>query len=230
MLPFQSGTLGGAGIRVAENGATTIPGLYAAGNTSDGAFMGLAQALNLCAVGGWYAGEAAGEVTKAIPNAHAPQDQIDRLAGITMEPMERSEGTSFTDTRDELESLYGTEITEVLNAERLESVIAKVQDIRRRLVPVMKAGEPHDLAKVLGMGNFLQCMEISLQVVQRRTESRGNVLREDYPYMDNEGWLKYTFAKMGGNGGLDLFEEPIPADEHHRMPEQTKVLHPFFRS
>ena len=230
MLPFQSGTLGGAGIRVAETGATTIPGLYAAGNTSDGAFMGLAQALNLCAVGGWYAGRAASEAAKATAEIQAPEEQVDRLAHRTLEPMARAEGTSFATTRDALEGLYGTDITEILNAERLETVITKVQDIRRRLVPGMKASEPHDLAKVLGMGNFLQCMEISLHVVQRRTESRGNVLREDFPYMDNQDWLKYTFARVGGNGALDLFEEPIPADEHHRMPDRTKVLHPFFRS
>ena len=230
MLPFQSGTLGGAGIRVAENGAATIPGLYAAGNTSDGAFMGLAQALNLCAVGGWYAGQAAGEAAAATTPAAAPDAQIERLARRTLEPMERVGETGFAATRDALEALYGTDITEVLNAQRLEAVIAKVQDIRRRLAPNMTASEPHDLAKVLGMRNFLQCMEISLRVVQRRTESRGNVLREDFPYMDNQDWLKYTFARMAGNGELDLFEEPIPADAHHRMPEREKVLHPFFRT
>jgi len=230
MLPFQSGTLGGAGIRVAETGATTVPGLYAAGNTSDGAFMGLAQALNLCAVGGWYAGAAGAQAAKAASAIEAPQDQVDRLMLQTMEPMERPGGTSFATTSDELQGLYGTDITEVLNAERLETIIDKVADIRRRLVPTMKAGEPHDLAKVLGMRNFLQCMEISVRVVQRRTESRGNVLREDFPYMDNESWLKYTFARMGGNGELELFDEPIPDDANHRMPERAPVLHPFFRS
>ena len=69
-----------------------------------------------------------------------------------------------------------------------------------------------------------------VRVVQRRTESRGNVLREDFPYMDNQDWLTCTFARMGGNGEVDLFEEPIPADEHHRMPDRENVLHPFFRS
>lgn len=230
MLPFQSGTLGGAGIRVAKTGATTVPGLYAAGNTSDGAFMGLAQALNLCAVGGWYAGEAGAQAAKEASALETSQEQVERLTLHTLEPMERAGGISFSTTRDELEGLYGTDITEVLNAERLESIIAKVQDIRRRLVPTMKAAEPHDLAKVLGMRNFLQCMEISVCVVQRRTESRGNVLREDFPYMDNESWLKYTFARMGGSGELELFDEPIPDDDNHRMPDRTPVLHPFFRS
>ena len=230
MLPFQSGTLGGAGIRVAENGAATIPGLYAAGNTSDGAFMGLAQALNLCAVGGWYAGQAAGEAAATTAEATPPRAQIEQLADQTLAPMESAEGAGFAAVRDALEGLYGTDITEVLNAERLEASIARLQDIRHRLARHMTASEPHDLAKVLGMRNFLQCMEISLHVVRRRTESRGNVLREDFPYIDNENWLKYTFARMGGNGALDLFEEPIPADGHHRMPERTKVLHPFFRS
>ena len=94
----------------------------------------------------------------------------------------------------------------------------------------MSASDPHDLAKVLGMRNFLQCMEISVLAAQRRTESRGNVLREDFPYMDNENWLKYTFAKMGGNGQPELFDEAIPEDADHRIPERKKVLHPFFRS
>ena len=230
MLPFQSGTLGGAGIRVAENGATTLPGLYAAGNTSDGGFMGLAQALNLCAVGGWYAGEAAANSTKTSPEMEVVQDQVDRLARDTLEPLTRRGNTSFASTSDELEGLYGAEITEVLNAQRLEAIVNRVRGIRNRLVPIMRASDPHDLAKVMGMKNFLQCMEISVLAVQRRTESRGNVLREDFPYMDNENWLKYTFAKVGGNGQPELFDEPIPEDGSHRIPERAKVLHPFFRS
>ena len=230
MLPFQSGTLGGAGIRVGTNGATPLSGLYAAGNTSDGGFMGLAQALNLCAVGGWYAGSAGAASAKTRTIEEPVQGQIDRLALDTTEPLERAGGTNFSSTRDELESLYGTDITEVLNGPRLETIVNKVRDIRNRLVPLMKAADPHDLAKVLGMKNFLQCMEISVLAAQRRTESRGNVLREDFPYMDNENWLKYTFAKIGGNGQPELFDEPIPEDINHRIPKRTKVLHPFFRS
>ena len=230
MLPFQSGTLGGAGIRVTPNGSTTLPGLYAAGNTSDGGFMGLAQALNLCAVGGWYAGAEGAASAKTRSDTEAVDGQVDRLAHDTIEPLERTGGTNFGSTRDELESLYGTDITEVLNATRLETVVRKVADIRIRLVPLMSASDPHDLAKVLGMRNFLQCMEISVLAAQRRTESRGNVLREDFPYMDNENWLKYTFAKMGGNGQPELFDEAIPEDADHRIPERKKVLHPFFRS
>ncbi len=230
MLPFQSGTLGGAGIRVTPNGSTTLPGLYAAGNTSDGGFMGLAQALNLCAVGGWYAGAEGAASAKTRSDTEAFDGQVDRLARDTIEPLERTGGTNFGSTRDELESLYGTDITEVLNATRLEPIVRKVADIRNRLVPLMSASDPHDLAKVLGMRNFLQCMEISVLAAQRRTESRGNVLREDFPYMDNENWLKYTFAKMGGNGQPELFDEAIPEDADHRIPERKKVLHPFFRS
>lgn len=230
MLPFQSGTLGGAGIRVTPNGSTTLPGLYAAGNTSDGGFMGLAQALNLCAVGGWYAGAEGAASAKTRSDTEAFDGQVDRLARDTIEPLERTGGTNFGSTRDELESLYGTDITEVLNATRLETIVRKVADIRNRLIPLMSASDPHDLAKVLGMRNFLQCMEISVLAAQRRTESRGNVLREDFPYMDNENWLKYTFAKMGGNGQPELFDEAIPEDADHRIPERKKVLHPFFRS
>ena len=230
MLPFQSGTLGGAGIRVGTNGATTLSGLYAAGNTSDGGFMGLAQALNLCAVGGWYAGSAGAASAKTRTIEEPVQGQIDRLALDISEPLERTGGTNFSSTRDELESLYGTDITEILNGPRLETIVNKVRDIRNRLAPLMKAADPHDLAKVLGMKNFLQCMEISVLAAQRRTESRGNVLREDFPYMDNENWLKYTFAKIGGNGQPELFDEPIPEDINHRIPKRTKVLHPFFRS
>ena len=228
MLPFQSGTLGGAGIRVNEAGATSIPGLFAAGNTSDGAFIGLAQALNLCAVGGWYAGAAAAKTAGQDTGGQLVKAQVDGLAKSMIEPIERRDGPDFGAVRDELEALYGTDITEVLNADRLGGILARIEDIRCRLAPNMRADEPRDLAKVLGMSNFLQCMEISVRVVQRRTESRGNVLREDFPYIDNENWLNYTFVGRGSNGDLVFNEEPIP--EHHRIPEREMVLHPFFRS
>ena len=230
MLPFQSGTLGGPGIRVDEAGAASIPGLFAAGNTCDGAFIGLAQALNLCAVGGWYAGAAAAESAGRTSAAPPAQSQIDRLARRITAPLAQREGPEFDALRDELEGLYGAEITEVLNADRLAAILARLQAIRRRAASGLRAREPRDLAKLLGMTNFLQCMEISVRTVQRRTESRGNVLREDYPYIDNENWLKYTFVAQGADGEPVFDEEPIPDDAHHRMPERAKVLHPFFRS
>lgn len=229
MFPFLSGTLGGAGVRIKESGEASLPGLYAAGNNSDGAFIGLAQALNLCAVGGWYSGEAAGQAASKEARAEPQKSQIENLIEETFRPMRIKTGVSFNDLRRELENLYGREITQVLNKARLERGLSKVRGLREALLPRLRASEPRELAKVLSMKNFVESLEMSLEVVLHRTESRGNVLREDFPHIDNENWLKYTFMRREENGRPVLVDETIPEGPERELPERRKVLHPFFK-
>src|SRR5581483_10914228 len=53
-----STAVSGAGVRIDEHGRTSLPGLYAAGNTSDGAYVIMGQNISTCAVMGYWVGKA----------------------------------------------------------------------------------------------------------------------------------------------------------------------------
>ena len=61
LVPYTRALVGstavsGAGIRIEPDGRTSLPGLFAAGNTTDGAYVIMSQNLATCAVLGWWTG------------------------------------------------------------------------------------------------------------------------------------------------------------------------------
>lgn len=227
LFPTQWGISGG-GIRANERGETSVPGLYGAGNATDGAFIAATQPLHICAVLGWYAGENATKNggASADPNPGQVDQLVEEITGL----MQRRDGVRFDQARDALEALYGQQITRVLNGQRIEAALERVAQMRRDLVPRLSAPEPRELAKAIGLRNFAELLEVALTVLSHRTESRANAMREDYPYTDNVNWLSYTVATRSG-GGVQLVDEPLPEGGTHWLPkERTQVPHPFFRS
>jgi succinate dehydrogenase/fumarate reductase flavoprotein subunit len=67
-----------------------------------------------------------------------------------------------------------------------------------------------------------------LQVLHHRTESRGNLIRDDYPYLDNDNWLVHTVAQRTGAEDTRVWDIPIPEDWRVHRPPQGKALHPYF--
>lgn len=56
---------------------------------------------------------------------------------------------------------------------------------------------------------------ITCEAMKRRTESRGELFRIDYPYADNDEWLKWLLVRRGAGGEFDLeFREQV-------LPMQT---------
>ena len=231
-VPYISGLAAsngvtGAGVRLSEQMATSLPGLYGAGNCSDGAYIAMGQTLAWCAVLGEWAGEQAAVEAQGKPEPQIDWGQVERLKERLLAPLLAAGDQGFEVLHERTANVH-RELGVTLSGERLERTIAQVSKVRQEL-PGVRAHDPRQLSKVLGLGNYLQVFDLILRVLLHRTESRGNVIREDYPQTDNENWLRYTVARLGEEGEIHLWDEPVslaPGEPVNR----TKVLHPFFRA
>lgn len=223
----SSGTAGG-GARLNERCETSIAGLYAAGNCSDGAYISMGQALPGSSVVGAWAGENAGEYVRGSGDIRVERSQAEELIGETLAPLDAARGMTYGEVHRKLEKILSEDVDHVLNGKNLERALERLQQIRTEDLPRLKAADPHELAKVNGLKNFVVAFEPALAVLLRRKESRGNILREDYPETDDFEWGKFTLCRKEAGGGIRLWEEPVPEDEDHLRAERKKATHPYF--
>ncbi len=229
---FQvAGTSGifGAGARVTERGETTVPGLYAAGTCTDMTYLPGGN-LPFCSVHGDWTGRAVGAAVGSGEPPQPPAEQVERVAAQILEPLQRRDGVEFGPVHRRLGELLMEKVGLVLHADRLDAALGELRDIREHDVPRLKAGNPHELAKVWGLTQYVQVLEATLCAYRYRTESRVAFIREDYPVIDNVNWVKMVVVKQE-NGALRLWDEPMPEFWHDPHPVRpTRNLHLVFRN
>lgn len=234
LVPYLKAMVGstavsGAGVRITARGESSIPGLFAAGNTTDGAYVIMGQNLSTCAVMGHWVGEALPAYVNGAEPPRVSDEQVRGLADALTAPMRRSgPAASYAEVHDEIESVL-LDTGHVLSEQRLTAAIDRIGRLLREDVPRLGAADWHEFAKLPGLRNFCEVLETSYVVMRHRTESRGNILREDHPYTDNRTWLTMTVARREGDR-IELHDVPRPHDEHYRTTPPAIVPHPFFAS
>ncbi len=223
----------GGGSAVNERGETSIPGLFAAGAGTNGANAFIYQSLWGCSVFGWWTGEhaarhALARVRSGALPSQPSEEQVEELRRQLLLPLMGEGALDYQEVHDPLaEVLVG--LGTVLNEGKLETARRALREIGQRDVPRLRARDPHDLAKVLGLRNVVQVGEVVLSILQHRKESRASNLRDDYPYTDNDNWLTWTYAKMDADGQTTVWDEPIPDSAYpYRKQSRGKTLHPLF--
>jgi succinate dehydrogenase/fumarate reductase flavoprotein subunit len=84
------------------------------------------------------------------------------------------------------------------------------------------------LNKANELRNMLLCAEMVLRSALYRTETRGGNFREDYPFIDNENWLKWVIIKPCEDGAMELSSRPIPIESYPFKPNYSRIEHPIF--
>ena len=225
-----AGTSGifGAGARVTERGETTVPGLYAAGTCTDMTYLPGGN-LPFCSVHGDWTGRAVGADTRSGDRPQVSPEQVERVSAEIRAPLDRKQGIEFAPVHRRLGELLMEKVGLVLHADRLDAALDELRDIREHDVPRLVAPNPHELAKVWGLNQYLQVLEATLRAYRYRTESRVAFIREDYPVIDNVNWVKMVVVKRE-NGALRLWDEPMPESWHDPHPVRpTQNLHLVFR-
>lgn len=226
-----AGTSGifGAGARVSERGETTVPGLYAAGTCTDMTYLPGGH-LPFCSVTGDWTGRAAGTAARSGHRPEPGAGQVERVTEAIGAPLRRREGVGFDAVHRRLGRLLMEKIGLVLHADRIDAALDEVRDMRQRDVGRLTARDPHELAKVWGLTQYIQVLEATLRAYRHRTESRVAFIREDYPIIDNVNWVRMVVVRQE-EGGLRLWDEPLPESWHDPVPVRpTRNLHLVFRN
>jgi L-aspartate oxidase len=186
------------GIRVSEWGESTVPGLFAVGETiagPHGADRLGGGMLAACNVFGARAGRRAAEFSRdagraplSPPAMDGPFDRLGRFA-----PGRRAD---WMRARKRLRALAASTLVVIRNGKGLESMLAEVRHLRERLDAPVTGLTAKTRGYALETDNLLTVAEIMVGAALQRRESRGSHFREDHPQRDDRSWLVNTFWKL----------------------------------
>jgi L-aspartate oxidase len=186
--PLEVGLFGHAingGLRIDEHGQTTVPGLYAAGESSAGPYgadrLGGNMFVN-CQVFGARAGRHAGETSRQ--RGGRPSDGQLRDRGAQVRRLVGRPGTRKpAELKRELQEAMSAGALIVRNHAGLTACLARLQAIRQTLPETAVPG-PRELVGLHEVQNLLEVGELMVRAALLRTESRGSHFRSDYPQRD----------------------------------------------
>ena len=205
--PLMHRLLGG--IETTAEGATSLPGLFAAGACAcpgvAGANLPAGNALTSSVVFGERAGAAAAAYAKtARPGAIVDtrlQDAQASLGALDSRPVGRDTVTQIT--RD-LATLMATRVGLVRDGESLTAATQALSLLRDRYarVGLRHHGKMynHELLALLELGSLLDVAEAVIAAAQTRTESRGVHQRRDFSERNDAAWRRHTLVLYGVDG------------------------------
>jgi L-aspartate oxidase len=185
------------GLTVDERGATTVPGLWAAGEvTSSGLHGANRLASNSLLEGlvyGEHAGRAASDAAALIPDDF-------RALPLQNEPVEELGALlDLADIRNSLKSLMWRAAGVQRSRDDLVGAAETIDNWCRYVLARQFAN-----AEGWELQNMLTLSRIIVSAALAREESRGVHLRTDFPAKDDEQWYRRLAFHRGGNGALEL--------------------------
>ena len=205
------------GVRVDEWGATTLPGLFAAGEVAGGCHGANRLSGNAFAqilVQGKRAGEAAARFAAA--SGHVPETdprQVREYHARILAPLQRAEGPSSYEVRAELRGLMQRQVGVVRDGAALRAALGRIEALLAEAVPRLAArhrGRPYnpEWIECLQTANLATTMALVARGALTREESRGAHYRRDFPRPDNARWLKHIVQRLV-DGRIELRCEPV---------------------
>jgi succinate dehydrogenase/fumarate reductase flavoprotein subunit len=205
---------------------TCLPGLYICGDSMpctgfEGGERGLAGA----STSGARAGRFAAEFAKSSDPVKVNNDQVKELRRYAFQPLERKDGIEPDQViLSLLEAVVPYDVFLIQDGERLKKALEKVERIRDNEVPLLFAYDPHYLRMALEAQNLVTCAEMQLRAAYFREESRLNGgIREDFPYTDNENWLKWV-SLWSKNNKMTIKTQDLHIDRFRVKPPRDIVL------
>ena len=217
-MPAFMGTLNsGGGIRIDLDGATNVPGLFAAGDITPepphGTYSFGGVNIAFCHVSGIVAGEKA--VAFAKKEGRAWDDQgtrknIQEGWERTLSPLKRVSGADSMEVIYHIQSkIIPKEYGYLRTQTTLEEGLSAIRSIKKDEIPRLHARDPHELMRCLEARNLAEIGELILTAALHRKESRGWHFRKDFPYTDNKNWLRWiTLTRREEE--IRINEIPVP--------------------
>ncbi|MEJ2244658.1 MAG: FAD-binding protein [Acidobacteriota bacterium] len=221
-------------VRVDCDMKTTLPGLWAIGDTSyaGSAWAGAAEAppgrlrgsgLMNALIAALLAAPSVAAYSKEISHPAPDEREIVGFREKIFAPLNRDSGYSASDAiRNIQEVVVPVKYNMRRSAERLQEALKKVEAVREKLSELY-ADDPHDLVRCHEASCIALCAEIGFRAALARTESRGWHYREDYPRQDDENWLRWVIVKKTQNE-MVVTTEPVPVERYKIKPGQVAAV------
>jgi len=228
------------GIRVeADSAATTVPGLFAAGEVAGGMHganrLG-GNSLSDLLVFGRRAGMGAVEYAQGrTGEVTIDRGQVDEAVAAALAPFQRQEGENPYDLQSDLQATMQSLVGIIRTGSELEEALGKLEELEDRATKVaISGGQAYNPGWNLAtdLPSMLTVSRAVAQGAVNRKESRGGHTRDDYPKPDPDmGTVNFVQRIPVGTGGsagaggtpsvttITITPEPIPP-----MPDELSAL------
>ena len=197
---FLCGGHGLTGVRVNEKAETSVPGLYAAGDTSLVARGHLSGAF----VFGEIAAESATEYAGGVAHTGLDGQQMDAFNAKRRRCMAQGNGSVTVEEFEyKVRRLINDYIRPPKNEYKLNRALWWMERFRQELRQMVRVADAHDLFKVYEVENIIECATLSAVASKERRESRWLPwhYRSDFPKKDDANWLKHIVLTRGREEG-----------------------------
>jgi len=205
------------GVEIDERGATSLPGLFAAGEVVwgiHGANRLGGNALTECAVFGIISGQSAVEYVREKQGEQKPfplfsenvLKKWDRKARAYLKK-KRGIFDRPVDLLKDLKDLAWGDASPVREEETLKEGLNRLSSIEKRIEKIYP-DTLKDLFKKRELENVALLLKAILKGSLLRTESRGSFSRKDFSDQDDTNWLKNTCYRLN-KGELQITHRPI---------------------
>jgi succinate dehydrogenase/fumarate reductase flavoprotein subunit len=208
-----------SGVWVDEHAATTVAGLYAAGD--------LACVPHNYMVGAFVYGDIAATSALAhaatVDHAEARADQVEAAHELIYRPLRHPDGPPQTQVEYKLRRFVNDYLAPPKTGRKLELALeafARMDDE----IAAMGAGTPHELMRTTEVSFIRDCAEMAARASIYRTESRWGLYHQrlDHPERDDANWFRHVQIVRGGDGSMTLrtrpvapYVVPVPGFEDH---------------
>ena len=225
VAPFQHYMMGGIWVE-ADTGATTVPGLFAAGEAAAGMHganrLG-GNSLSDLLVFGRRAGMAASDFAEGRPGTPAVGEvEVDQICKAALEPFGRDGGESPYDVHRNLQETMQQLVGLIRTETELVQALAELDKLDERSQNMSVTGTPAynpgwNLATDLPA--MLTVSRLVTRAAMERRESRGGQTRDDYPNADPELGKVNLVQHIRPDGTYEVEQVPLPP-----MPAELAAL------
>jgi len=212
------------GLDVDTYGQSSIPGLFAAGETAGGIHGGnriggsaLAASLAFGRRAGRKAAELIGSEPVSIPalgDNVIPEAERDWLSGL----LERADGPYQGDVRMHCRMLAHEKLGPIRDENNLREALEEYERIENEDLQTMSLSEEardtgkgrgEEIESALSIRNLALLGRILATAALERNESRGAHYRLDHPDTNDADWLKVTRLHRTDGGGIEFSTDPV---------------------
>jgi fumarate reductase (CoM/CoB) subunit A len=215
------------GLDVDTYGQSSIPGLFAAGETAGGIHGGnriggsaLAASLAFGRRAGRKAAELIGSEPVSIPalgDNVIPEEEREWLSSL----LERADGPYQGDVRMHCRMLAHDKLGPIRDENTLREALTEYERIENEDLQTMRLSEEardtgkgrgEEIESALSIRNLALLGRILATAALEREESRGAHYRLDYPDTNDADWRKVTRLHRTDGGGIEFSTDPVKND------------------
>ncbi|EGD54635.1 fumarate reductase/succinate dehydrogenase flavoprotein subunit [Gordonia neofelifaecis] len=216
-----------SGVWVDENGATTVDGLYAAGD--------LACVPHNYMIGAFVYGELTGshasDRAKHTPApGELPADQIADAHELIYRPLRNPDGPPQPQVEYKLRRFVNDYVAPPKTSNKLGIAVETFERMRGEIAQ-MGGRTPHELMRCAEVNFIRDCAELAARSSLTRTESRWGLYhqRDDLPDRDDARWGYHLNVRKNAGGAMEFIGRPVapylvPVEGLNHIPPQDRSV------